>query len=49
VSGVWVMGETGDPRFLPMLGRLIGEPVAELRGNALAWTLRQVLRGPEGA
>ena len=34
VTGAWVMGETGDPRFMPILARIISEPVAELRGNA---------------
>jgi|SRR5579872_2701204 len=32
VSGIWVMGETGDPRFLPPLARLISD--SDLRGNA---------------
>lgn len=35
VTGVWVMGETGDPRFIPILAAIISEPVVELRGNAL--------------
>lgn len=34
VSAVWVMGESGDQRFMPTLARLISEPEAELRGNA---------------
>jgi HEAT repeats len=34
VSAVWVMGETGDQRFIPTLARLISEPLTELRGNA---------------
>jgi HEAT repeat protein len=32
-TGVWVMGETGDSRFLPTLGRLISDAAAELRGE----------------
>ena len=34
VTGVWAMGETGDPRFMPMLARMIAEQVRELRANA---------------
>lgn len=33
-TAVWVMGETGDQRFMPTLARMISEPVTELRGNA---------------
>src|SRR5208283_1513283 len=34
VTGVWAMGETGDPRFMPLLARMITEHVRELRANA---------------
>ncbi len=34
VTGVWAMGETGDPRFMPILARMISEQVPELRANA---------------
>src|SRR5260370_1319154 len=50
--GVWVMGETGDPRFLPMLARLIGKPVPELAGTAfraLAKLKKAITQRPSGA
>lgn len=34
VTGMWVMGETGDPRFMPILARIISEQSAELRASA---------------
>lgn len=34
-TAIWVMGETEDPRFVPMLARVLGEPGPELRGAAL--------------
>jgi HEAT repeat protein len=34
MTGVWAMGETGDPRFMPMLARMITEQVREVRANA---------------
>lgn len=35
ITGVWVMGESGDPRYMPVLARLIAEGNPELRANAL--------------
>ena len=35
VSAVWVMGESGDPRFIPILTRILSEPSGDLRGNVL--------------
>ena len=32
-TGVWVMGETGDLRFLPVLARMMAEPTAALRNH----------------
>lgn len=29
--GAWVMGETGDPRFMPALAQIIATPASELR------------------
>ena len=34
-TGAWVMGETGDPRYLPALGHMMSEPTHEVRSNAL--------------
>ncbi len=34
-TGAWVMGETGDPRYLPTLGHMIGESTHETRSNAM--------------
>ena len=35
-TAAWVMGETGDPRFTKVLGRLVGEPHAGARTRAFA-------------
>jgi hypothetical protein len=31
LSGVWVMGETGDPRFLPLLTSMLSDPDPQIR------------------
>jgi hypothetical protein len=31
ISAVWIMGETGDPRFLSLLTRMIGDPDPAIR------------------
>ncbi|HLJ48001.1 MAG TPA: HEAT repeat domain-containing protein [Bryobacteraceae bacterium] len=34
-TGAWVMGETGDPRYLPTLGHMISESTQDTRSNAM--------------
>ncbi len=40
-TAAWVMGETGDPRFSEVLGRMIADSSANVRKNAFA-AVRQV-------
>lgn len=52
-TAVWVMGETGDPRFSPTLAQIIASPSTQLRGAALRSMakLRKAMakrRGSEG-
>jgi hypothetical protein len=52
-TAVWVMGETGDPRFIPSLAQIIASPSTQLRGAALRSMakLRKAMaqrRGSEG-
>lgn len=35
-TAAWVMGETADPRFLPILGRMMAESEPDVRASALS-------------